>query len=360
VRNPYRVSGYVTGVEFYGREQLNADIGGAQGGATYIIGMRQMGKTSLLRQVETLVPSLFLCVQLAGARLSELVGQARDQLEEKRTRYPWLPAPGEVAAQDLIGLLRRVDRAARRAGQTVRVLIDEADGLPFVTRDDAEILNRLRGAAQAYTGLQLVIAASKTLSQTHETSRKGMSPFLAGFRVVYLGYLTLTAAEALIRQCQSRSPVEVDDELIAALVSHSGGHPLLLQLLCHELFDNGRLRPLQDSDVDAVLTRVRSLGIFDADFDYLSAAERRLLRAVLEMGWTSCDDLSGVADASFLHGLSALGYLRRSGGRLCHRQHVPGSLAASGVVGEKERRVRPGDAASLLSHRVAAGHCAAF
>jgi hypothetical protein len=113
MRNPYRAGGYVTGVEFYGREQLIATITGSRGPATYVVGMRQMGKTSLLRQVETLAPSLFLCVQLAGARLSELVGQARDQLDEKRVQYPWLPAPDEVAGEDLLGLLRRVDGAAR-------------------------------------------------------------------------------------------------------------------------------------------------------------------------------------------------------------------------------------------------------
>ena len=118
MRDPYRVSGYVTGVEFYGREQLITGITDARGQATYVIGMRQTGKTSLLRQVETLVPSIFLCVQLAGARLSELVGQARDQLEEKQPQYPWLPSPGDVASGDLIGLLRQVDRSARRAGHT--------------------------------------------------------------------------------------------------------------------------------------------------------------------------------------------------------------------------------------------------
>jgi hypothetical protein len=193
------------------------------------------------------------------------------------------------------------------------VLIDEADGLPFVARDDPEILNRLRGVAQTYSGLRLVLVASKTLSQAHETSRKGMSPFLAGFRVAYLGYLTPTAAEALIRQRQSESPVEVGEDLITALTERTGGHPLLLQLLCRELFDDGHLRPPQGQEMDEVMTQVRHMGIFDADFQYLSDAERRLLQAVQEAGRVTAADLASIADAGFIHGLTKLGYLRQVG-----------------------------------------------
>ena len=309
--NPYRISGYVTGAEFYGRERLIAAITGGRGQATYVIGMRQTGKTSLLRQIETLVPSLFLCVQLAGARLSELIGQARDQLEEKQPQYPWLPSPSEVPGGDLIGLLRRLDKAARQAGQTVWVLIDEADGLPFVARDDPELLNRLRGAAQAYIGLKLVLVASKTLSQTYETSRKGMSPFLAGFHLAYLSYLAPAAATALIRRSQSLSPVLVGDPLVAELIERTAGHPLLLQLLCHELFSAGRLCRLQSPAVNKVQNTVNQMGIFDADFQYLSDAERRLLRAVSEAGRATAAELGVIAAASFVHGLTQLGYLRQ-------------------------------------------------
>jgi len=183
--------------------------------------------------------------------------------------------------------------------------------LPFVAQDDPEILNRLRGVAQAYSGLQLVLVASKTLSRTYETRRKGMSPFLAGFHLAYLGYLAPAAAEALICQCQSESPVEVDGSLVAELIECTGGHPLLLQLLCHELFDDGHLRPLEERDVQKVLTTVWDMGVFDADFCYLSDVERRLLRAVLEAGCASAAALAPIANPTYVHGLTQLGYLRQ-------------------------------------------------
>jgi hypothetical protein len=97
------------------------------------------------------------------------------------------------------------------------------------------------------------------------------------------------------------------------LTERTGGHPLLLQLLCRELFDDGHLRPPQGQEMDEVMTQVRHMGIFDADFQYLSDAERRLLQAVQEAGRVTAADLASIADAGFIHGLTKLGYLRQVG-----------------------------------------------
>jgi hypothetical protein len=46
---PYVTSGPVTGLEFYGREGLISEILGGSQRATFVLGTRQSGKSSLLR-----------------------------------------------------------------------------------------------------------------------------------------------------------------------------------------------------------------------------------------------------------------------------------------------------------------------
>jgi len=270
--NPYIVSGPVTGEHFYGRQALITEITSARQRAIFIVGMRQIGKTSLLRQVETLVPALFLDVQFAAGQLAHLVRQLKRQLGRKGRDHPWLTTVPTVEGDDLFTMLESINDTAEAKGQTVWVLVDETEGLLSMAGLDPTLLHRLRGTLQNCPALRAVLVAGKTLSKTDTLRSEGMSPFFSGFDLRYLGYLTPSTSEALIRQRQSETPIEVDDELVAELVDHTGGHPLLLQLLCYQLFDGGRPRPFQNSDVDAVLTRVRHMGIFDADFDYLSDA----------------------------------------------------------------------------------------
>ena len=75
--SPYVISGPVTGADFYGRRSLLEEITAGRCRATYVLGTRQIGKTSLLRQVETLVPAVFLDLQWAGGRLDDLATAAR-------------------------------------------------------------------------------------------------------------------------------------------------------------------------------------------------------------------------------------------------------------------------------------------
>jgi len=71
VISPYITSGPVTGGDFYGRRPLLEEITAGHCRATYVLGTRQMGKTSLLRQAETLVPAIFLRELVKWIRLRQ-------------------------------------------------------------------------------------------------------------------------------------------------------------------------------------------------------------------------------------------------------------------------------------------------
>jgi len=123
--NPYVVSGPVWGEQFYGRKSLIADITGGVYRALFVMGTRQIGKTSLLRQLNTLAPALCLDLQLVGGSPDKLTHLVRQELRRKRERFPWLPQAEAVDGEDLFGILEMADDAADSAGATLLLLVDE-------------------------------------------------------------------------------------------------------------------------------------------------------------------------------------------------------------------------------------------
>lgn len=306
--NPYVISGYVKGADFYGRRDLLGEITSGRCRATYVLGTRQIGKTSLLRQVETQVPAIFLDLQWAGGRLEDLVRQATREVRRKRRNWPWLPPEEELPNDDLFHLLELLDERANESSQRLWVLMDEAEIWVRIARANPEVLHRLRGTVQNCSALRVVLAAAKRLSEANILTGETGSPFLSGFAVRYLGPLSQQNGAALLRQEQGPAQVAVEDDLLAHLLSLTGGHPLLLQLLGERLYEDGWLRPPTEGDLVGVLDRAVKTGVFPHDFAALADPERTILRAL-----SSGQPLPAGTDLAYLHGLTALGILRHEG-----------------------------------------------
>ena len=305
--SPYVTSGPITGADFYGRRELLDEIAAGRCRATYVLGIRQIGKTSLLRQVETLVPAIFLDLQWAGGRLNDLARQGRREVRRKRRQSLWLP-PHDGLPDDLFGLLEAVNDAAEEARERLWVLMDEAEVWVRVARSDPEVLHRLRGIIQNCPALRVVLVAAKSLSEANTLTGEGGSPFLSGFALRYLGPLGLQDGAALLRQEQGPIPVAVEDGLLFHLLRLTGGQPLLLQLLGERLYEEERLRPPAEGDLTGIVDQAVKTGIFPHDFSALSGPERAILRAL-----SSDQPLPAEADPAYLHGLVGLGILRREG-----------------------------------------------
>jgi hypothetical protein len=307
VISPYVTSGPVTGADFYGRRELLDEITAGRCRATYILGTRQIGKTSLLRQVETRVPAIFLDLQWAGGRLDDLARQARREVHRKRRRYSWLPSDNSLP-DDLFKLLEAANDAAEEAGERLWGLMDEAEIWVRVARSDPGVVHQVRGTVQNCPALHVVLIASKSLSEANTLTGAAGSPFLSGFALRYLRPLSPRDGTALLRREQGESPVIVNEELLTQLLALTGGHPLLLQLLGERLYEEGRLRSPTEGDLTGILDQAVKTGVLPQDFAALSAPERAILRAI-----SSGQPLPADADTTYLHGLAGLGVLRREG-----------------------------------------------
>lgn len=310
--SPYVTSGPVTGRRFYGRDELITMITSGLQRAFYALGTRQIGKTSLLHEIDEHVPAVLLDVQWAGGQLDDLARQARREVRNKRKRHAWLPSEAALDGADLFAILEVVNDAAIDADQRVWVLVDESEGLLRMAEAAPIILHRLRGAVQNCAALRVVLAAAKRLSEANRiTLAADMSPFLGPFVPCYLGGFDLASAEALIRQSKLDKPVQVATELVAHLIELTNGHPLFLQLLGTRLFEDGRLRWPAEGDLLGIEDQAVKAGMFDQDFAVLSELERIAVRRVSEAGNVPVEALAKAVSPVVLDGLTALGFLRR-------------------------------------------------
>jgi hypothetical protein len=314
MRNPYIVGDPVMGRDFYGREAIIETICERRDKAVHVMGMRRIGKSSLLRQLESQLPGIFLGFQAAVGR-AELTRQVQRGLRRLSRRLSWLPSPN--SGKSAFELLEAADERAEAEGASLWLLCDEAEGLIDLCEQDAEALKMLRGVIWGGRTLRAILASAKNLAKLDDLCREWhTSPFLSNFPPsLYLGGLTDQAADALITQSRSESPVKVALELCAEIRRLTNNHPYLIQWLCHRLWQpDNTLRPIIPRDLEPdehLAARLRM------DFDYLSDAERRILHEVYAAEQATTAQLQVTLDlpglSTFLCGLTQLGYLRREG-----------------------------------------------
>jgi len=276
--SPFVIGQWVRGERFFGRAAEIADLlGDPHGRWAWIAGLRRIGKTSLLRQLEHLAGAEAGCLPLfwdlqgvGGAE--ELALTFTDALLDAGEALARLRiAPAEIEDADVFAALGKLAPvlAERRAG--LFVLCDEADELLALERNAPGLAARLWEALAA-RGARVVLASSLRLCDARDLPPSVLAPFAAPR---YLGELTGDEARALLGQ----EPA-FDARTIETLRAGCGDHPMLLQLtakLCQELGDAeaALLQMAADRSVEHLLA---------VDFDLLASEEQRLLRALAAGG----------------------------------------------------------------------------
>jgi hypothetical protein len=326
MRNPYIVGRWLSGPDHYGRQRLLDYLLTAQEPATWVVGTRRMGKTSLLRQLEwltrqpdsALVPLFW---DLQGCETpADLDYELFVSIEDQQERFEALGVDvARLEGMDSMRILRILHRTLRESNKQLFLLIDETEALINVAIHDSAALARLRKVFQG-GNQRTVMVATKSLMRLNDLSHGwNTSPFLFGVNLVNLWSLDPEASRALVMQKQSNSPLDVGDNLVEEVITHTHRHPYLIQFLCSRLFEKpsettGRLRPVEDADLqpDQLLS-----GFFQIDFEHLASIERQILLTVARNSVISGDRLnaelaneSPVRVANFVYGMNKLGYLR--------------------------------------------------
>lgn len=327
MRIPYVVGRWVRGRNHYGRERLTEHLLQAPDSAIWLLGTRRMGKTSMLKQLELLtdtldshfVPLFWDMQGCEGTRdLSEELYHALMDVADRFSHYGI--DVNAIGLQDALVVLRTIARTLFDQGKQLLLLVDEAEVLISIARQDPAWVGRLRRVMQDHR-VRTIMTSTKLLAELNRlNSEWTTSPFLFGFNLVNLTRLDEDSARALVRQLQSDQEVQSADGIVDDVLIHTNGQPYLIQYLCQRLFDSddegqGYLRAVREEDLatDHILN-----GFFQNDFQHLSKTERRLMLAVAELTIAKerellvvLSDLPPRKIQMYLYGLERLGYLRQ-------------------------------------------------
>lgn len=303
---PYVIGQWVRGERFYGRraelEALAADSP-AGGGWHWWAGLRRVGKTSLLKQLDFLhagssrrLPVFWDLQGVDGPEeLAFTFGDALLDAEEALESLGLTPS--EIEDDDLFAALSKLAQALEAVDADLLLLCDEVDELAALSDSQPDLLAALGRSLDAFPRLQVVLASSVRLCDQPlpELLRRCGEPR-------YLGVLTDAEARSLVRQDQMPQAARpaLEEAAEQTLLTAAGNHPMLLQILAKRCAELG--------SADAALEQVaadRAVDHFFAvDFDLLAPTERQLL-----LGLANGETVSLAEAARLL----ALGLVRRNG-----------------------------------------------
>ena len=314
MRNPFIAGSWVRGENFFGRSEILREILDSERSSIWVVGARRLGKTSLLKELEHRVqhsgetPFVPLYWDLQGSADARgladgLLGSVEDSEAFRRAT--------DIAAEDLEGLAvadmpTTLVRRTVRSGWRLLLLVDEAEELLAVSRNDASVLPRLRRVLQKGPELRAVLTSTRRLARIDERSDVDTSPFLQGFTPpLYLTPLADDEARGLLARGG------FSDDEIRTMMERTANHPFLLQLIASRVFESHDLAVV----LDQVASDEMVANFFSVDFQTLDARERALLEAVARGTGRSRRELgqsAGLGEETLeplLYGLSMMGYV---------------------------------------------------
>ncbi len=298
-----------TGEHFYNRRACLQHVEHKQGPKTiHFLGMRGIGKTSILRTLHEQEVSLYLSFPEMCGQENKFQGQVYVELFEQRARYPWLPEMDRYN-DDPFEVIRISTLISNQQGYTLLLLFDEIESLQDF---DVSFLRKFSRLLSGIDPLQVVMTSAKNVHDINDRIRKESvnSPILFP-NPLYLSGLEDDAAEDLICQSQSDTPLNVPPNIVAAIKEHTCNHPQLIQWLCLQLWQQNT-NPQEWRITDDIL-HLRDNQLADrfwADFNYLAPQERRIVRAIVHTQALP-DDIPPDRRELLVRNLTELGYLRR-------------------------------------------------
>jgi hypothetical protein len=307
--NPYIVGDSVEDEHFYGRRNLLAEIDGQTGKVVHLLGMRRIGKTSLLKRLAALHDHvLYLNLQGCGGSWQAFERELQRIVRRGRRRWNWLPDEAILQDEHVSTILHILDEYAQDHHEQLWLLFDEVETLITLGQADTSALQMFQSAIWSTTAIKMVFASAKQLTELDDMTTQVAygTPFLNHFPPpIYVGNLTCNEAMSLICQSQSNHYVSVPDKTVEAICAWTNNHPFYIQCLCHFLW---RSNPdpsqwlVDDMSFELTPHLDRMLRY---DFDYLSMPERRIIQSVL---W---DEKLPNTHYSYVQGLQWLGYLKQ-------------------------------------------------
>lgn len=278
-RDTYRQLLPVAGRNFFGRERelgyLSKCIDDGQ--HVGLFGLRKVGKTSILRQLQEIKTTHTIAyVNLQAASIRDCRYPCWETIREVYHRRPAsgvslllanpkyrsmanLPdfdATLSMFDQDIDMLISGMEETSKLV-----IMIDEIDEImpkPGLREGFAhyfQFIRYLRGKSQQVNGRLVLIATAANAFLCEQARWDGQeNPFFLFLDEVYLPLLEQSDCNTMVVQLGRRMGVQFDEEALECLYRATGGHPAITRVFCSRLVGDYTGRPLRVTEAMVVRT----------------------------------------------------------------------------------------------------------
>jgi len=328
---PYAYGPPVVGTRFFGRKREINDILRHETTSFAIMGVRRIGKTSLLREIERRMleqgEKEERIVKLDCSNLSGPVQFVEEVVRKLNIRE--LPRLKNIQ-ESFFSFPDFLKRMSKMHGGMITIFLDEADHFLSWARDVS--LPALRDSMTSGACRYIVAGFQAVMSEWSDNK----SPFYWAFRFIDLGPFEKEDVDEIVRLPARSLHLRIEDEpaFIARLQADTRGHPYLIQYCCVDMMkqlDREGSRVLNLARLDGVYTSegLKSL-ILSSFMDNVAIRDKVLVYALLK---TFATDKETYSEPEIYGALSKqhTPYRAEDVFRACHRLMLAAVLVRDGA-----------------------------
>jgi hypothetical protein len=226
---PYETRAPVTGSRFFGREYEISRIIGNPDTNHAILGIRRIGKTSLLREIERILKESEDPAHVVYLECSDLLA-TDDYIREVVRKLNPRELPRLHLQRYVFFFPDFLERMGRAYKSKIIFLLDEVDNLVIMQRGDWELFRMLRASANKGACQYILAGFREAMREQYLLD----SPFYNFAQEIRLSEFTRRQAHDLIVTPMENLRVRIKnkDEVVGRIYEETAGHPNLIQYYC--------------------------------------------------------------------------------------------------------------------------------
>lgn len=227
--SPYETRAPVTGSRFFGREQEISRILANPDTNHVILGIRRIGKTSLLRETERILKERDEAARVVYLECSDLLS-TEDYIREVVRKLNPRELPRLHMQKYVFFFPNFLERMSKLLKAKIVFLLDEIDNLVIMQRGDWELFRMLRASSNKGACQYIIAGFREAMREQYLLD----SPFYNFAQEIRLNEFSRQQARELIVTPMENLRVRIrqEDEVVDRIYEETAGHPNLIQYYC--------------------------------------------------------------------------------------------------------------------------------
>jgi hypothetical protein len=227
--SPYETRAPVTGSRFFGREHEISRILANPDTNHAILGIRRIGKTSLLRETERILKERDEAARVVYLECSDLLS-TDDYIREVVRKLNPRELPRLHMQKYVFFFPNFLERMSKLLKAKIIFLLDEIDNLVIMQRGDWELFRMLRASSNKGACQYIIAGFREAMREQYMLD----SPFYNFAQELRLNEFTRQQARELIVVPMENLRVRVrnEEEIVDRIYEETAGHPNLIQYYC--------------------------------------------------------------------------------------------------------------------------------